>query len=125
MTTYMVCDENGNALTAGLQECEAARVAQYMANRLGRSVWLSASDGSEMEEEFSPEYTAEDLVLCRSDQGDGGWSLHPPGTTDEQIASGDAPCLISGTAEKDEAGEWSGPDDQDYWIALRALANRS
>lgn len=40
-----------------------------------------------------------DLILCRSDAGDGGWSLHPPGTTDEAIANGDARILASGEAE--------------------------
>jgi len=40
------------------------------------------------------------LILCRSDAGDGGWSLHPPGTTDEAIASGDAHILASGEAER-------------------------
>lgn len=34
------------------------------------------------------------FVLCRSDDGHGGWSLHAPGSTNEQIASGDA--AISG-----------------------------
>ena len=40
-----------------------------------------------------------DLILCRSDAGDGGWSLHPHGTTDEAIASGDARILASGSQE--------------------------
>ena len=42
--------------------------------------------------------TTSDLVLVRSDLGDGGWSLHPAGTTDEQIAEGEAIILASGTA---------------------------
>ena len=54
-----------------------------------------------------------DLVLCRSDCGDGGWSLHPAGSTDEQIASGDAPYLVSGTAQWVD-GEWDRPNAQDY-----------
>ena len=64
--------------------------------------------------------TAE-MVLCRSDQGDGGWSLHRPGATDDEIASGDAPYLVSGTAEQDEAGEWSAPTEQDYESARSVL----
>ena len=56
-----------------------------------------------------------DLVLCRSDCGDGGWSLHPAGSTDEQIASGDAPVLVSGTAQwDDDEGDWDRPNAQDY-----------
>jgi hypothetical protein len=54
-----------------------------------------------------------DLVLCRSDCGDGGWSLHPAGSTDEQIASGDAPVLVSGTAQWAD-GDWDRPNAQDY-----------
>jgi hypothetical protein len=38
-----------------------------------------------------------DLVLCQSDAGDGGWSLHAPGSTDEAIAEGIALALASGT----------------------------
>ena len=56
-----------------------------------------------------------DLVLCRSDCGDGGWSLHPAGSTDEQIASGDAPVLVSGPAQwDDDEGCWDRPNAQDY-----------
>ena len=54
-----------------------------------------------------------DLVLVRSDTGDGGWSLHPAGSTDEQIASGDAPVLVSGTAQWVD-GDWDRPNAQDY-----------
>ena len=55
----------------------------------------------------------DDLVLVRSDQGDGGWSLHPAGSTDEQIAQGDAPYLVSGTAQWVD-GEWDRPNAEDY-----------
>ncbi len=55
------------------------------------------------------------LVLCRSDAGDGGWSLHAPGSTDEQIANGEAPALLDGDAEWDgDADEWSAPTADDY-----------
>ena len=62
------------------------------------------------------------LVLCRSDVGDGGWSLHRPGATDEQIAEGDAPVLISGVAELVD-DEWTHPNQQDYDAALAVLRN--
>lgn len=61
-----------------------------------------------------------DLILCRSDAGDGGWSLHPHGTTDEAIASGDARILASGDAEM-VGGEWSRPNAEDYAEAVLAL----
>jgi len=53
---YMVCNEDGYALTDGLQEHEARRVAQEMADWRGKSVWLSAhgSDVDDLGEEFSP-----------------------------------------------------------------------
>lgn len=57
-------------------------------------------------------------VLCRSDARDGGWSLHAPGSTDKQIADGDAPPLLTGTAAMDsETNEWTRPDDLDYAAA--------
>lgn len=63
--------------------------------------------------------TAEALVLCRSDQGDGGWSLHAPGSSDEDIATGDAPYLASGPAEFDAAAvEWDRPNAADYAAAM-------
>jgi|GEM_PF-2936990 len=52
------------------------------------------------------------LVLCESPDG---WSLHAPGSTDDDIASGDAPYLASG------AGEIS---DDDYRLARYELACR-
>lgn len=64
-----------------------------------------------------------DLILCRSDESDGGWSLHAPGTTDADIASGDAPCLLTGEAERTEGG-WSRPDAADYRHARDVLATQ-
>lgn len=52
-------------------------------------------------------YTADDLVLCESADG---WSLHAPASTDEAIASGDAPYLLCGEGE---------PTDADYVEAFR------
>lgn len=62
-----------------------------------------------------------DLVLVRSDTGDGGWSLHAPGSTDDDIASGDAPYLLSGNAKMIN-GVWSRPNEQDYEQALAVLS---
>lgn len=56
-----------------------------------------------------------DLVLCESPDG---WSLHAPGSTDEDIATGDAPYLVCGEGE---------PTDADYRAAIEKLredANR-
>ena len=53
--TYMVCDGDGYALTDGLQEHEAERVAQSMANDRLESVWLSESDSEDEGEEFAPD----------------------------------------------------------------------
>lgn len=61
------------------------------------------------------------LVLVRSDRGDGGWSLHAPGSTDEDIATGDAPALLTGASRRDKAGQWLRPNARDYAAALRAL----
>ena len=59
-------------------------------------------------------------VLCRSDHGDGGWSLHAPGSTDEAIAAGDAQYLVSGAAGWDsESSKWDRPNQRDYDEAVR------
>lgn len=44
-----------------------------------------------------------DFTLCRSNAGDSGGSLQPPGSIDDNIGSGDAPCLVSGTAEYNDS----------------------
>lgn len=64
-----------------------------------------------------------DLVLCRSDQGDGGWSLHAPDSTDEAIAAGDAPPLLTGTARW-IGGAWSRPTHSDITRATVAYYRR-
>jgi hypothetical protein len=68
---------------------------------------------------------ADQLALCRSDAGDGGWSLHAPGSTDEQIASGEASAILSGESAKGENGEWLRPNEGDYENAAWLLALRS
>lgn len=40
------------------------------------------------------------LVLCESPDG---WSLHAPGSTDQEIAEGDAPYLLDGPGEVTQA----------------------
>jgi hypothetical protein len=52
------------------------------------------------------------LVLCESRDG---WSLHAPGSSDDDIASGDAPYLASGAGE---------PTQADYDAAREALATQ-
>jgi hypothetical protein len=64
--------------------------------------------------------TANDLVLCRSDEGDGGWSLHAPGSTNNIIATGNAPYLMSGPATETKNG-WDRPNAADYRAALAEL----
>lgn len=74
---------------------------------------------------YSPTSYAAPLVLCRSDHGDGGWSLHAPGSTDEDIASGDAPALLTGTARRGADSAWSRPSVRDYAAAHRAMIDTS
>jgi len=64
-----------------------------------------------------------DLVVCRSDVGDGGWSLHAPWATDGQIANGDQLPLRSGAATWDEQkGSWDRPDKRDRQEAMNVLS---
>lgn len=63
-----------------------------------------------------------ELVLCRSDMGDGGWSLHAPGVGDVEIADGDDLVLLDGPSEWDEeACGWVRPTEADYALASRVL----
>jgi hypothetical protein len=55
------------------------------------------------------------FILERSDMGDGGWSLHRAGTTDEQIVDGEG-ILACGDAKMVD-GVWDRPNDADYAAA--------
>jgi hypothetical protein len=61
------------------------------------------------------------FILTRSDQGDGGWSLHAPGSTDEDIATGEASALVTGVSRK-RAGKWLRPNARDYADAAMVFA---
>ena len=64
--------------------------------------------------------TARDLMLVRSDQGDGDWSLHMPDA--EPVASNPVLC---GEAEwSDDLGAWDRPNEADYAAAQRELEKR-
>lgn len=61
----------------------------------------------------APKHTpADDLVICQTADG---WSLHAPGSTDEEIATGDAPLLSHGEGT---------PTPQDYAAAFREFRRR-
>jgi hypothetical protein len=66
----------------------------------------------------------EQLILVRSDTGDGGWFLHTPWATADQIASGGEPPLESGTADYRSDGKWARPDRFDYARAMAVLSAR-
>jgi len=61
-----------------------------------------------------------DFILTRSDQGDGGWSLHAPGSTNEDIATGEAAALVTGVSRK-RAGKWMRPNARDYADAVMVM----
>lgn len=66
--------------------------------------------------------TAVDLILCRSDFGDGGWSLHAPGVDEAAIADGTAPPLLTGPADWDATERvWDRPSPADYALALERV----
>jgi hypothetical protein len=69
-------------------------------------------------------WTSDKLILVRSDAGDGGWSLHAPWATADQIASGDESPLQSGTADYTSDGEWARPDRFDYARTMNVLSPR-
>lgn len=63
---------------------------------------------------------APDLILIRSDQGDGGWSLHTKQQIEEANAHDEAPgYVLSGPATwDDQADDWDRPNVEDYRTAL-------
>lgn len=63
-----------------------------------------------------------DLILIRSDAGDGGWSLHTPRQIAAAKAYGEPPeYLVTGPSEYDVARErWVRPNSVDYAEALKA-----
>lgn len=102
-----------------LDDCLAAAAAAYIEEHPELEGYdleprWSDDDSRETVDLTVPAWAADDadLVLCESPDG---WSLHAPGSTDEQIASGDARYLVSGTGE---------PSEADYAQAWRVLASR-
>lgn len=68
------------------------------------------SDGSDAWSDLAYEaFDSTDLVLCESADG---WSLHAPGSTDDDIAGGAAPALACGSGH---------PSASDYERAFRSL----
>ena len=65
-----------------------------------------------------------ELVLVRSDHGDGGWSLHDPDATQDAQDCGDD-ILLTGTATWDDGDNtWDRPTVDDYRAARCVLAQR-
>lgn len=66
-----------------------------------RSIMTTTTRQGHGQAEAEPHY-----VVCESAEG---WSLHAPGSTDAEIASGDAPALVSGAweGEDHEIPEWA------------------
>ena len=126
LATLATRDEDGQHFTtrydgqwlATMEEAGAIRITRPVHDRTGiayaQEHWtvevLADLDDDTTEEEVG------ELVLVRSDLGDGGWSLHPAGSTDEDIAEGRAPVLASGTATMVD-GVWDGPTEADYAAA--------
>ena len=58
------------------------------------------------------------FVFRRSDRPNGAWAIYAPSTTDEDIASGKAEPLLTGTAAFDAGAEmWTRPNGKDYRTA--------
>jgi hypothetical protein len=61
-----------------------------------------------------------DLVVIRSDTGDGGWSLH--WLHDENEDGMPGAILVSGPSSfNDDTGDWNRPGVEDYADAIDAL----
>jgi hypothetical protein len=58
MMFYVICDEDGHAITDDVQEHEVRQTAQRLANQRGKSVWIYPSDDdgrTALGEEVEPE----------------------------------------------------------------------
>jgi hypothetical protein len=58
MMFYVICDEDGHAITDDVQEHEVRQMAQRLANQRGKSVWIYPSDDdgrTALGEEVQPE----------------------------------------------------------------------
>jgi len=61
-----------------------------------------------------------DFEVLRSDQGDGGWSIH--WKHDEPDENGLRPVLLSGPSSFDaERGDWARPTHEDFADAIEVL----
>lgn len=70
MSTYGIDDAHGNALSQGLSEQAARKIAIEEANRLGVSVYLY-EDGVDDQEEIRPTtYTMTEAEVAEYDSGD-------------------------------------------------------
>lgn len=71
---------------------------------------------------YKGESSPEELILCRSDRGDGWWSLYAPWATDAEIASGKERYLVAGPGEPDQNGKWTRPNRLDYERAIKTFS---
>lgn len=85
-----------------IQSASAALLAD-VESRGGDIAWSSV-DGvcctRDEEDEAGDITDTHNLVLCADDDG---WSLHPPGSTDEDIAAGDAAFIVCGAGRPTQA----------------------
>jgi hypothetical protein len=69
------------------------------------------------------QYEMGELVLVRSDTGDGGWSLHahtPTPGSDIGVSGFDPNPILTGPAELVD-DEWNKPNAEDYREAMRLI----
>lgn len=87
MTTYAVMDGHGNECTTGLQEQNAHRVAQSIADAHGKSVYLYEVGSDEGAQRVDPQNTDEICQHCGTRHDD---------TTGEGHYSDGAVCDLYG-----------------------------
>jgi hypothetical protein len=64
------------------------------------------------------------LVLVRSDEGDGGWSLHTPEQIADAQAHNDAPEYMNAGPATLVDDEWDRPNQEDYIEASLMIKNQ-
>lgn len=107
------------------REGSAARLLLWIAEDMtGRRDGHQFTKGHDMSRDnIIYGFAGSHLCLLRSDQGDGGWSLHTPEQIAEADAADDVPeTVLSGPAEWDaDADDWDRPNAHDVAKAIALI----
>ena len=123
MTTYAIDDQHGNLLTTGLQEHDARRTAQRMADSRRATVYLYALDPETAEDVDESAYTVITPAVPASDDDD---ALDPADYTVYDYQTGSAldgeasEGLVEASLAAGGTGAVPAYMEDDVWLPLRS-----